>query len=172
MGDKLNWTRFAKDLKDEHRRSQKCLDRRAKQQTAENAADFADDPSKLEFNPDRLKAVVVRCLQLPALQDIIDDLSGPLPREELLERYGRRENDVRYCLMVFILITTGKRSDAIANLKVNELLKAKKSKTGYYVAKSRTHKTFKTAGASSVTFYRESAFLASCGYAELYRLVL
>ena len=47
MGAKINWTRFAKDLKDEHRRSQKCLDRRAKQQTAENAADFADDPKKV-----------------------------------------------------------------------------------------------------------------------------
>ena len=56
--DKLNWTMFAKDLKDDYRQSQKNVDRRAKQQTADNAADFADEPNKLEFNPDRCKAVV------------------------------------------------------------------------------------------------------------------
>lgn len=74
------------------------------------------------------------CRITSSQQDLLD-----LTDEELLEKYEYSETSLRYCLMVVMVATSGKRSDACCNLTIKELACAKKA-NGLFTCLVRKHK--------------------------------
>ena len=89
--------------------------------------------------------------------------------EELTKKYKYTEVKVRHTLMFLLVATTGKRGDAIKNLKIEEIMGAKKTKNGLMVAASKEHKTAPTYGPALITFHTEELYLACMGYITAFR---
>ena len=99
---------------------------------------------------------------------MLNDLNVMTP-EAIRRKYKFTEAKVRYTLMYLLIMTTGKRPDAIANLKIEEIMAAKTAKNGLMVALCHNHKTFETYGAAHVVFYTEQLYLACVGYYGAFR---
>ena len=165
--EKKDWKRDTKDNKDDYDRKHKLLMKDAKRQTADNAADAQENGAILEFNPDRLQEVLKHILEHEKVAAMLSNLSEKTP-EEIREIYS--EAEVRYCLMGQLLVTTGKRSDAVAHLTVGGICsKGQKTDNGCWVVPVREHKTFTTYGSSLVTFETEELYNASLGYMHAFR---
>ena len=165
MNAKNDWKRNTKSNKDDYDRRHKGLINAAKQQTAENAA-AAQEKGVLEFNPVRLAAVTIHILQHELVKVMLTDLAND-NEEDLKMKYT--ESELRYCLMGQLVASTGKRSDAIANMKVGALQRAKVTPNGCWVVTVKEHKTFVAYGPSLVTFMTELLFQATTGYMHAYR---
>ena len=166
MNAKNDWKRNTKSNKDDYDRRHKNLINAAKQQTAENAA-VAKQKGVLEFNPVRLAAVTIHILEHELVRVMLNDLANYKEEEELKNKYY--ESELRYCLMGQLVASTGKRSDAIANMKVGALQRGKRTANGCWVVTVKEHKTFVDYGPSLVTFGTELLYQAAMAYMYVYR---
>ena len=98
----------------------------------------------------------------------MNDLNTLEP-EEVVSKYMYTESKVRYTLMFLLVVTTGKRGDAVKDLKLDEMMGAKKAKNGLMGAFSKEHKTALYYGPALVTFYTEELYLATVGYITAFR---
>jgi DNA gyrase/topoisomerase IV subunit B len=165
MNAKNDWKINTKSNKDGYDRRHKGLINAAKQQTAENAA-AAQEKGVLEFNPVRLAAVTIHILEHKLVRVMLTDLAN-YDEEELKIKYN--ESELRYCLMGQLVASTGKRSDAIANMKVGALQRGKLMPNGCWVVTVKEHKTFVSYGPSLVTFETTLLFQAAMVYMHAYR---
>ena len=104
----------------------------------------------------------------PRVNAILNDLNT-LELEELIKKYKYTEAKVRHTLMFLLVVTSGKQGDALKNLKIGEIMGAKKTKNGLMVATSKEQKTAPPYGPALITFHTEEPYLACVGFITAFR---
>ena len=155
------------EQRDEFSKLLKNINRENAISTAEKAAEKAEDPEHLGYNPDRLKQLleyVVKNDKLKRMNQALNKLS--------VSRIKLKYDEVtcrHYIISMLLNVGAGARPSAIERMRIGEFLNAVTDEDGIKIVKVKDHKTMKGHGPCPIIFLLPGLYSATYKYLQAFR---